>query len=150
MAGRGAEYEGFLEDQVHRLNVELARHQHHGTLTATGSLHSTPPPLDSLPPFLVDDDNLPPLIRAYDDQVSVDPPAAAAAACCDHSRMLVKPATLVLPSALYFRFSCLCCTSCIFRPNLSPCVGTVYLGPHDMALSEGVRVHGERRMSPLC
>lgn len=69
MGERGPEYVGFLEDQVYRLNAELARYQHRGVAGASQLPPDTKNPPDSVPLFLVDSRNLTPLIRAYDDQV---------------------------------------------------------------------------------
>lgn len=72
---RGDEYVRFLEDQVHRLNVELARKQRGEPLGEAAS-DGVGGPVSTVPPaFLLDDVGLPPLIHAYEQQVNV--PAAA-------------------------------------------------------------------------
>jgi hypothetical protein len=81
---RGEEYVRFLEDQVHRLNVELARLQRasggaNGMDSRGAALSSTlgGPGIDgiatSAPSFLLDFDGLPPLIHAYEEQVNTKP-----------------------------------------------------------------------------
>jgi hypothetical protein len=79
---RGEEYVRFLEDQVHRLNVELARLQRASGgangMDSRGAVSSTlgGPGIDgatSAPSFLLDFDGLPPLIHAYEEQVNTKP-----------------------------------------------------------------------------
>lgn len=73
MQARGDDYTAFLEEQVCRLNVELARFQRSEGSNASLSLAVETSGIErdgtEVPEFLLDNKRLPPLIHAYDTQV---------------------------------------------------------------------------------
>lgn len=74
MAATGSreEYVAFLEDQVHRLNLELARYQRAGEATQARPLGNEWAMVGDAAAFLLDAERLPPLIHAYEEQVRPD------------------------------------------------------------------------------
>ena len=98
---RGEEYVRFLEDQVHRLNVELARQQRGATAADGGAsaihggavLAGAGPPA----PFLLDMDGLPPLIHAYEEQVTLNHSLKTRARVALPTAQLIRMARIAAP-----------------------------------------------------